>query len=147
MTRIMTAGTHSCATISIACFGDSEVKRNKDYQETGGFKEDKRGKTILEFVVGVLLPVSQPMGKTKHYPFSFIMEQAVKGPLGGKYTTVLLNSYQYNADEGYWPKELAKWEFELSDKTKNHHGQMCYIYVRNLSRPKNDEMLKGKFDE
>lgn len=133
MTRVATMGTSSCATIAIAGFKGDQVVIDKLYQETGESKEGE-GLSVQEFYNQILYPVSQPLGHSREYPFTKLMEEIDKGSMKTKFCIATLNTTQATTEDGYWPKQLAKFGFELLTKTKNTIGQTCWVYTRNPNK-------------
>lgn len=133
MSRLATMGTFSCATIAVSGFRDEDLKLNQKYEEDpSAFKLDTQGLSVNQFYKDILYPISQPLGKTKEYPFSMLMEHIDKSKMSDKFTILTMNSYQHN--KPYWKEILKKFGFELIDKTNNSIGEVCYIYTRNRAR-------------
>lgn len=136
MTYLATSGTHSCAAMSIAGFKESDITLNDKYlKDPDKFELSSEGKSVYDFYKEVLNPLSQPLGKTKNYPFDLLMKEIAEAPhLEGKLMFVILNEYQVG--RGYWPKKLKEHGFKLTDKTDNKGmGDICYFYTRNYNRP------------
>ncbi len=134
MTHVATSGTFSCATIAIAGFKGTNKDLNDAYlKDPNSFKE-KDGITVGRFYQDILVPVSQPLGKSQEYPFEKLMQLIDQNGMKNKYTTAVLNKDQYLGNDQYWPTQLKKWGFKLVDKTKNDLGMVCYVYVRNNGR-------------
>lgn len=135
MSRLATMGTFSCATIAVSGFKDGDVIFNKEYEaDPDKFVLKTEGMSVEEFYSKVLFPVSQPLGKTKEYPFSMLMNEIDKSKMHDKFTILVLNEYQYSG--GYWTEVVKKFGFELIDKTKNNIGSINYIFTRNKARRK-----------
>ncbi len=146
MTRLATAGTSSCATISIAHFKGDNMDLNEAYKAdknsfSGLADEDK---TVKNFYDDVLYPISQPLGHTGEYPFERLMEEIDDSEMSTKFILATLNSWQFNKNDKYWPKELERHGFKLVDVTDNTIGERCYIFVRNNNRPNNVEEIISK---
>lgn len=154
MAKLSTMGTSSCATIAIQGFKEiykvySAVDLNEAYlNNTDGKSPDKLNsaqKAVQKFYNGILYPTEQKLGRTRDYPFDALMKAIDESSMNDKFTIITLNEYQKNYKDNYWENRLKFWGFELMDKTKNNIGDMCYIYVRNLARPKNvDEVVYKK---
>lgn len=146
MTRVATAGTSSCATISIAHFKGDNIDLNEAY------KADKNsfdgptgeGKTVDDFYYDILYPTKQPLGHTGEYPFERLMEEIDDSEMSTKFILATLNSWQFNQNDKYWPKELERHGFKLMDVTDNTIGARCYIFVRNNNRPDNVKEIISK---
>lgn len=136
MTRLATMGTKSCATIAINGFSGDDILLNEDFFE-GKVTKHGDGLSVDKFYNKILYPTDQELGQTASYPFEMLMREIEESEMEDKFTIVTLNSYQQEAKDSYWPKQLKKWGFKLMDKTKNNIGTMCYVYIRNLARPKN----------
>ncbi len=143
MTRVVTMGTFSCATIALAGFKGTNYEDNEAYRK-GEFEHTIPAgrKSLRDFWDAVLMPISQPLGETAEYPFDMLMDEVdagwgdygPKSKLGGKFIIATLNSTQAAWQYGYWPARLAARGFALIDKTNNSSGETCYIYTRNNNR-------------
>lgn len=136
MTHLATMGTFSCATMAIAGFKGNNIQINEEYKASK--KPDDylkaAGLTVANWRQSILLPPSQPLGKTHDLPLELLMEQIEACDLKDKFVIATLNHAQYLGDDQYWPKELTRWGFKLVDKTMNNWGSMCYVYIRNRSQ-------------
>lgn len=130
MTKLSTMGTSSCATIALQGFKDEQYELNENYINEGK-SIGGGGHTVEQFYDKVLYPTKQELGRTKDYPFTQLMEEIGKTAMNDKFIIATLNAYQFNTKDHYWPKQLAKWGFQLIDKTENNIGSTCYIYTRN----------------
>lgn len=141
MTHVATMGTSSCATIAVGGFKDAMggvpllgKDANEAYKnDPQTFKNNSEGLTVKEFYDDILYPTRQDLGRTKEYPFEQLMEEIANSSLKTKYVVITLNNDQQM--NGYWPKEIERWGFELVDKTNNSIGSMNWIYTRNPNRP------------
>lgn len=140
MTRLATMGTSSCATLSISGWTSTDKNLEKSYMDDPkGFtpvEPSTRGDVPLKnFGDKILYPLSQPMGESYDYPFSYIMEHLDNGStsLGAKFIIITLNDNQHNVDD-FWVSRLKDRGFELIDQTHNNAGGLNYIYTRNSNR-------------
>lgn len=137
MTHINTAGSESCATIAIAGFGmkngiDHYVLNTKYEEDPKSYNENgHQGHTVWSFYDEVLFPVSQPLGKTKDYPFDLLMKNIDNSFLKSKCIFAVLNSHQFKNHDYYWPAKLKEHGFKLVDKCANDIGSTNYIFIRN----------------
>ena len=134
MSRLATMGTFSCATLAISGFKSQDKNLNEAYRADPKKELKGDGMTVEEFYNKIIVPTSQPLGKTAEYPFEFLMDKLENHDLGTKYISTTLNNSQMN--EGYWPEILKKHGFEVVDETNNTLGERCTIWVRNRNRPK-----------
>lgn len=134
MTYIATAGAHSCACLAIARWDLYSKDAEDEYCKSGKVREWNTGELCLgPFYSDVLYPTEQELGKTRDYPFSYLMDRIDNDErLVGKYITAVLAEYQY--EKGYWPAKLRERGFKLVDKTNNYIGGINYIFVRNEAR-------------
>lgn len=145
MTRLATMGTSSCATMAISGW-KSEDKVLEEAYLAGNFKYDPeadtaRGDVPLHLVPGKLIyPLSQPMGESYDYPFSFIMDwldgvievNGTKNPsIGAKFIILTLNDSQYQI--GYWKDKIEARGFKKIDQSWNNAGEMNHIFTRNTN--------------
>lgn len=135
MTHAATAGVSSCATFSIGGFKGNNYEINEAYKaDPKSFKNPDTGMSVDAFYQSIILPTSQPLGRTYDMPFRKLMEHIDNGSLNTKFILATLNHEQFHARSGYWPKELRECGFELVDKTKNTIGSVNYIFVRNKNK-------------
>lgn len=133
MPYLQTAGTHSCAIMSIGCLKDNARADNETYKTTG-FVEETDGHSVEEFYSKTLYPLQQNLGRTRILPFTKLMED-IKAHYGlcDKMVLASLNEEQYLMGNQYWHKEFKKWGFRLVRKTANStmSGAVNYLYIRN----------------
>jgi hypothetical protein len=141
MTYACVTGTASCAMFSIGWFkGGKEI--NENYQkDPKSFKYPDGGMPVSDFSNKVLLPTSQPVGRTYDLPFTKLMEDISSTGLDKKLIWATLNQAQFVGDDGYWRKELEKHGFKLMCKTKNNWGSVNYMFARN---PAEIPILEGE---
>ena len=138
MTHVATMGTSSCATIAIGGFkGEVAMAINEAYKDTKEITTDtnRSDYSVNQFYSKVLYPTDQQLGRSMDMPFTKLMEDIDNSSMSTKLIIATLNEYQVEHKNKYWPTELAKFGFELVDKTKNTIGQMCYVYIRSNNRP------------
>lgn len=140
MTRLASAGTSSCAVMSIAhfkngigCLGPQKnIDWNEEYKKTR--KKVKVEKGVDWFRDSILGPTTQPLGATDEMPFEQLMED-IDGPsndLSDKTIFVTLNDNQFYGNGEYWPGELERWGFKYMFKSNNSWGEMNHVFVRNF---------------
>lgn len=136
MTHVATMGAFSCATIAIGRFKNQYDINEKYKQDKKAFREGFKaaGFTVSSFYNEILYPIAQNLGRSAEYPFEFLMEEIEKSEMNGKFIIAVLNSDLFLMKDGYWPKELNRWGFELIDKTNNDIGGVNYIFTRNRNR-------------
>ena len=142
MTQIVTMGTKSCAAIALAGFGGEQQQINEQHIKGEYPHIVPNGESSAQdFWDNVLMPLSQPLGESAHYPFDMLMDiidegsdYGEDGKFKGKFIIVTLNDNQYNYGHKYWPKRLAARGFTLIDKTDNTSGMICYFFTRNNRR-------------
>jgi len=144
MTHVATMGCSSCATIAIGGFKAGQKEINDAYlKDPKSFVEPKEGLTLDGFYNNVLYPTSQPLGKTKEYPFEKLMQDLKTSSMSSKFVIATINQGQYMGNERYWHKQLVKWGFQLFKKANNSIGSVNYIYFRN---PNEVEIKDGEAD-
>jgi hypothetical protein len=124
-------GTSSCATISIGGFKKGDQKKLNEEYKANKTLPNSAGMSVQEFYDEIIVPISQPLGKTQDLPFTKMMEDITTGGLHTKLCMAVLNDYQYQGDNRYWHEELKKWDFKLITKTYNDLGTVNYVYMRN----------------
>jgi hypothetical protein len=131
MPRISTAGTASCAMISIGHFKSSTVEANEKYKKDKLFTPPKDELSAKGFYDKILYPTKQELGWTYNMPFERLMEELDNSSLKSKYVLVTLNHSQFFGNNQYWPKELRRHGFTLFEKTNNSIGGLNYMFSRN----------------
>ena len=130
MARLATAGVNSCGIMAINGFYHHNV--NEDYKQTKhlGDKCSKKHE-IDSFISNRVIRLQQKPGQTKSVPFEFLMEVIAANYWGPSKTIIVtLNETQALLNDGYWPKELTRWGFDLIKKFNNKNGETNYFYMR-----------------
>lgn len=135
MTKLCVTGTHSCAMMSIGSFKGDNFDRNEAYKaDKSSFNPVSLSveETVQYFRDSVLMPTSQPIGRTGDYPFQALMDAIDETDLKPKACFATLNESQRNMNNKYWEKELLRNGFVYLGKNSNNWGSMNYTYVRNF---------------
>lgn len=134
MAHAATAGTSSCAMISVGWFKGQTPEQNEEYRTTGKdpVESTNRGSSLTpsEFYSQIIYPPSQPLGTTKEYTFDHLMDLIDECRLSSKMIQLVLNNSQRFQSDGYWHKRAKDRGFRLMMKAGNKIGSTNYVYVR-----------------
>jgi hypothetical protein len=135
MSRICVSGTYSCAALSLAGYKAKDLEMEKEWQAGPKTVPDECVKDVADFYSNVIVPTSQPLGKTEEWPISALLLACEEVDcMSTKYFTVVLNKSQFRGNNYFWPNLLQKHRFKVTDKTFNELGMDCLIMTRNNNR-------------
>lgn len=135
MPRLETSGMHTCAVASVCLFNSIESEKASIKKREENF-DQWYDEGLFEFVDDFhddeLVTHSQEFCRTPDFgSFEELMFHVVDH--GGMETKVLLatlNETQYYACDKFWHKRLKKWDFKLTKRFKNRHGEPNFFYMR-----------------
>ena len=135
MPHIDCLGTFSCAAAAIGNFGKSQptvtIAANEAYlADKTKLVRPTTGLSPSQWFSQVLMPVSQPQGRSYDLPFDALMDDVEACGLSTKMIAAILNTNLFAAGNGYFNRRLKARGFRLITKTGNSAGSTNYFYLR-----------------